>query len=134
MSADKPFLDTNVLLYLLSADTAKAERAEDILRRGAVVSVQVLNEFVAVARRKAKLPLGEIREALAIIRHFCAVHAVDIEMHDGALSVCERFRLSIYDSLIVSAARMAGSTLLWSEDMQHGQQIDGVTIMNPFRA
>jgi predicted nucleic acid-binding protein len=134
MNAAEPFLDTNVLLYLLSDDEAKAERAEGLLRAGAVVSVQVLNEFVAVARRKTQLSLADIRDSLAVIRNFCSVRAIDIETHEAALSICERHRLTIYDALIVAAARLAGSSHLWTEDMQDGQTIDGVTITNPFRA
>jgi predicted nucleic acid-binding protein len=134
MSADKPFLDTNVLIYLLSDDVTKAERAESLLREGAVVSVQVLNEFVAVARRKTRLTMAQIREALAIIRSFCVVRPLDIETHERALVICERFGPSIYDSLIVAAAGLADCRQLLTEDMQDGQTIDGVTIANPFRA
>jgi len=134
MSGDRAFIDTNVLLYLLSADAAKAGRAEQLLRAGGIVSVQVLNEFVSVARRKTALSLAEIRDALAVVRHFCAVVPVDVETHDLALAVCERFGLSIYDGLIVAAAGRAGAERLWSEDMQHGQTIGGVTIVNPFAA
>ncbi len=134
MSADKPFLDTNVLLYLLSDDAAKAGRAEHLLREGGVISVQVLNEFVAVARRKTRLTMAQIRDALGIIRGFCVVRPLDIETHERALMICERFGLSVYDSLIVAAAQLADCRLLLTEDMQDGQTIDGVTIANPFRA
>ncbi|MBL8568333.1 MAG: PIN domain-containing protein [Phreatobacter sp.] len=134
MSARRPFLDTNVLLYLLSDDAAKAARAEGLLRGGAIVSVQVLSEFVAVARRETRLTMAQIRDALAIIRAFCVVRALDIETHERALTICERFGLSIYDSLIVAAAGLADCRQLLTEDLQDGQTIDGVTIANPFRA
>lgn len=134
MSADRPFLDTNVLLYLLSDDAAKAARAEALLRDGGVVSVQVLNEFVAVARRKTRLAIPDIREGLGVIRVFCEVRPLDIDTHERGLAVCERFGLSIYDAMIVAAAGLAGCSRLWSEDMQHGQTIEGVTIANPFGA
>jgi predicted nucleic acid-binding protein len=65
----KPFLDTNVVLYLLSEDTAKADRAEALLAAGGTVSVQVLNEAVSVMTRKLKMNLDEIREVLAGVRH-----------------------------------------------------------------
>lgn len=68
MSVAERFFDTNVLLYLLSADTAKADRAEIELSRGGVLSVQVLNEFASVASRKLTMSITEIREMLATIR------------------------------------------------------------------
>lgn len=133
MSEAADFLDTNVLLYLISADAAKADRAEALLGAGAVVSVQVLNEFVAVARRKARLSWPDIRDSLGAIRALCAVKPLTIETHDRALDIAERFGLAIYDSLIVAAAAEAGCRRLWSEDMRHGQTIDGVAVANPFR-
>lgn len=133
MSEPADFLDTNVLVYLLSTDGAKADRAEMLLREGPVISVQVLNEFVAVARRKAKLAWPDIRDSLGVVRALCAVRPLTIETHDRALDIAERFGLAIYDSLIVAAAAEAGCKRLWSEDMQHGQTIGGVTIANPFR-
>lgn len=133
MSETADFLDTNVLVYLLSKDATKADRAEALLRDNPVISVQVLNEFVSVARRKAKLPWPDIRESLGIIRALCAVRPLTVATHDLALDIAERFGFAIYDSLIVAAAAEAGCRRLWSEDMQHGQIIDGVAIANPFR-
>ena len=71
MSVPERFFDTNVLLYLLSADESKADRAEEELGAGGVISVQVLNEFASVASRKQKMSLAEIREVLALIRALC---------------------------------------------------------------
>lgn len=68
----EPFLDTNVLLYLLSADAAKADRAEALLAAGGVISVQVLNEFANVASRKLAMTWPEIREILAAVRTTCS--------------------------------------------------------------
>jgi len=134
MSAVEQFVDTNVLLYLLSGDNEKSERAEQILSAGGVVSVQVLNEFASVASRKLKLTIEEIREILATIRAVCRVIAIDEETHDAALRVAERYGLSIYASLIVAAALLAGCKTLVSEDMQDGQLLEGqVKIRNPFR-
>ena len=79
MNAGKAFIDTNVLLYLASDDAAKADRAEDILRGGGTISVQVLNEFVSVALRKTALALPDIRDMLAVVRSFCGVVPLDIE-------------------------------------------------------
>jgi predicted nucleic acid-binding protein len=133
MSAPEDFFDTNVVLYLLSADTAKADRAEELLAVGGTISVQVLNEFVAVASRKLRMSWVEIREVLAQIRAICAVVPITIETHERAFRVAERYGLSIYDALIVSAALLAGCKTIHSEDMQHGQVIERqLTIRNPF--
>jgi predicted nucleic acid-binding protein len=133
MSGSKDFFDTNVVLYMLSADTVKADRAEELLAAGGTISVQVLNEFVSVASRKLRMSWIEIRDVLAQIRAVCEVTTMTIETHEGALQLAERYGLSIYDSLIVSAALLADCTTLHSEDMQDGQVIDRVlTIRNPF--
>jgi hypothetical protein len=82
MSEANNFFDTNVLLYLLSKDAAKADRAEVLLATGGVVSVQVLNEFASVATRKLAMTIPEIREILSTIRAVCVVRSLDIETHD----------------------------------------------------
>ncbi len=128
----KVFFDTNVLLYLLSGDASKADRAEELLENDGIVSVQVLNEFVAVATRKLRMKIREIREILATVRGVCEVRPLDIETHDRALDLAERNRLSIYDALIVAAALRADCTTLWTEDLHHGQKFERLTIRNPF--
>ena len=133
MSGGEDFFDTNVVLYLLSADTAKADRAEKLLALGGTISVQVLNEFAAVASRKLRMSWTEIREVLAQIRAVCAVEPMTIETHERALRVAERYGLSIYDALIVSAALLANCKTLHSDDMQDDQVVERqLTIRNPF--
>lgn len=132
MKTAKPFFDTNVLLYLLSEDTQKADRAEAIIALGGVISVQVLNEFASVASRKLKMSYTEIRDSLSIIRSICDTRALTVEIHEQGLAIAEQFGFSLYDSLIVSAALDAGCSMLYSEDMQHGQLIDSLLIHNPF--
>ena len=133
MSAGEDFFDTNVVLYLLSADTAKADRAEELLALGGTISVQVLNEFAAVASRKLRMSWTEIREVLAQVRAVCAVEPLTLETHERALRIAGRYRLSIYDALIVSAALLAKCQTLHSEDMQDGQVVERqLTIRNPF--
>jgi predicted nucleic acid-binding protein len=134
MPAADTFLDTNVLLYLLSPEKAKADRAEALIDQGGVISVQVLNEFASVATRKLAMSLPEVREVLSTARLFCDVRPVSTETHDLALDLVERYGFSIYDGLIVAAALLAKCRILYSEDMQHGQRIEGVTIRNPFAA
>jgi predicted nucleic acid-binding protein len=131
MSAGKPFFDSNVLLYIVTTD-AKAEKAEILLEAGGVISVQVLNEFASVASRKWKLAWSGVREALELIRERCEVVPLTLEIHESGLVIAERYGFSVYDSLILAAAAHAKCRLVYSEDMQHGQVVQGVTIRNPF--
>jgi predicted nucleic acid-binding protein len=130
---DKAFLDTNIFLYLLSADPIKAGIAEDIAAGGGIISVQVLNEFASVASRKLQMPFEEIQEILSQIRTICAVEPITVDMHDRGMQLAMQYSFSIYDAMIVAAALLADCTTLYSEDMQHGQVIDHrLTIKNPF--
>lgn len=133
MRGTEPFFDTNILLYLLSGDTDKADRAEALLAEGGTISVQVLNEFAAVAARKLGFSWVEIRDALEPIRMICNIEPLTLETHDRAVRIAERYRFSIYDALIIAAALRKGCRTLYSEDLQDGQSIDGkLTIRNPF--
>lgn len=134
MSAAERFLDTTVLLYLMSADAAKADRVERLLEGGATVSVQVLNEFAVVALRKLGMTIAEVREALESITATCTVTPLTLQVHQRGLHIAERYGFSIYDSLIVAAALDAGCSALYTEDLQDGQRIERVlTVRNPFR-
>lgn len=133
MSDADPFFDTSVLLYLLSGDSAKADRIETLLAARGIVSVQVLNEFAAVALRKLKMPLNEVREILDTIRAVCAIEPITVETHDRGLAVFERYRFSLYDSMLVAAALIAGAKIIYTEDLQHGQVIENqLRVTNPF--
>jgi predicted nucleic acid-binding protein len=133
MSGADVFFDTSIVLYLLSADAQKSDRVETLLGAGGAISVQVLNEFAAVARRKSALSWPEVREALSVVRGTCVTYPVTEETHDRGVDIAERYGFSLYDSMIVAAAQCAGCTTLFSEDLQHRQVIDGaLTIRNPF--
>ena len=129
------FLDSNVLVYAFTDDPRTAT-ARALLERGCTISVQGLNEFANVARRKLGNSWDEIRDALAIIRELCpAILPVDLDTHEAALRLAERYGFAMFDALMVATALDAGSATLWSEDMQHGMLIDGkLRIANPFRA
>lgn len=130
----KAFIDTNVLLYLMSADAEKADQAEALARAGARISVQVLNEFTNVARRKLAMPWNEIGEVLELIRAVCPTESLTTETHDTGRRVAERYGLNVYDAMIVAAALLAGCETLYSEDMQDGLVIDRqLRICNPFK-
>ena len=128
------FFDTNVLLYLLSADAAKADLVEETLAAGATISVQVLNEFASVALRKLGMQVAEVRDVLEPIVAVCQVVPLTFEIHQLGLQLAERYRFSFYDALIVAAAIDSRCTTLITEDLQNGQVIaDTLTIRNPFQ-
>jgi predicted nucleic acid-binding protein len=134
MSAGEAFFDTNVLLYLLSTDTEKADRAEELLAQGGRISVQVLNEFASVATRKLGFSWAEVGDALGIVRVILQVDPITIETHDRALMIASRYRFSFYDALIVAAALLASCSTLYSEDWQSGLKVEGtLTVVNPFK-
>lgn len=128
-----PFVDTNVLLYLMSADAAKADRAEALLSRRAVVSVQVLNEFASVARRKMRLDWPVIEQTLNDLRRFVDVKPLTVQTHERGIALAHRHQLSVYDAMIVAAALEAGCSTLVSEDLSNGQRFESrLTVRNPF--
>lgn len=134
MSAAEFFHDTNVVLYLLSGDSGKADRAEEVLAGGGRVSVQVLNEFAAVASRKLALGWAEIGDILAQVRAVCTVEAITIETHERGLAIASRYRLNVYDAMIVAAALLSGCKVLHSEDFQDGLVFEKqLTVRNPFK-
>ena len=126
------FFDSNIPLYLLSADTSKAGRAEDLLAEGGTISVQVLNEVAAVARQKHRTPWPTVRATLGVLRQVCRVEPVTVAVHEHAMALAERHGMPIYDACIAASALAAGCSVLYSEDFQHGQVIEGMTIRNPF--
>jgi predicted nucleic acid-binding protein len=128
------FLDTNILVYAFTTDQ-RAAAAQALLGRGCATSVQGLNEFTNVARRKLGMTWPEVGDALAAIRTVCrTVVPTDIEMHLDALRLAERDGYTILDALMVAAALRADCKILFSEDMQDGMVIDGgLRIVNPFR-
>ena len=130
----KAFLDTNVLVYALLSDDPRREVAEQLVLAGGVISVQVLNEFANVARNKLKWPWPDIAAAVMLLRGRMG-HVASLTAETNALAVrlAGEHGLAFYDGLIVAAAREAGCDLLWSEDMQHGRTLQGLTIRNPFR-
>jgi predicted nucleic acid-binding protein len=133
MSTAGVFFDTSVVLYLLSAYAAKADRAEELLAKGGTISVQVLNEFASVASRKLRMKWPEIAEVLAQVREVCSVEPVSLQTHERGLELAPRHGVLLYDALIVAAALLAGCATLYSEDMHDGLVVEGaLTIRNPF--
>ena len=129
------FLDTNVLIYAFT-DDPRNQKAQELLGKGCVIGVQVLNEFTNVARRKLGMTWEELREALSSILIVCpTVLPMDLEIHSDALAIAERYGFRIFDALMIASAIHSGCRTLWSEDMQDGMVIDGrLRIANPFCA
>lgn len=129
------FADTNVLGYLVGSDPAKREIARAVFATGPTISTQVVNEFLNVCLRKARLE-RETAHALAVeLMTYCETLAVTTDTIREAIRISVRYGFSHWDALIVAAALSAGSHVLYTEDMQDGQVIDGrLTVVNPFAA
>jgi predicted nucleic acid-binding protein len=133
MSDADSFFDTSVLLYLLSEDSHKANRVEELLAERGTISVQVLNEFAVVALGKLRMPLNDVREILSAIRAVCNVEPVTLATQDRGLAINECYGFSLYDSMMVASAMIIRSKVLYTEDLQHGQVIDAqLRVVNPF--
>jgi len=130
----KAFFDTNVLIYALADRDPRSARAEALLASGGVLSVQVLNEFVSVARRKILMSWSQVTQALDAFQILCpSPLPLTMGMHQAALGIAQKHGYNIYDALVVAAALQAGCTTLYSEDLRDGQTIGGqLTIRNPF--
>ena len=126
------FFDTNVLVYTATSDPKK-ERAAVCLGRGGLASVQVLNEFVHVARRKLRHDWPLIELALEQFRLVLeSVVPITMSTHASAVLLARDQGLSFFDALIVAAAIEAGCDTLYSEDMPNGRTIGNLAIVNPF--
>ncbi len=135
------FLDTNIFIYTFdSREPAKQrqslERVTEALdTRKGLISFQVVQEFLNAASRKFTRPLSPVdcrRYLHQVLAPLCDVHS-STALYDRAIELAERWRYGFYDALIISAALHGGCDRLYSEDLQHGQIIQGLTIVNPFR-
>ena len=134
------FIDTNIFIYQLERlDIRKATIAEELIRQGianktACISFQIVQECLNTALRKAQIQLSEseMRSYLQSVLGPLLSVQPSIQLYNSALDIRLRYQFSFYDSLIIAVALEAGCTCLYSEDMQDGQQIRGLTIQNPF--
>ncbi|MBN9462331.1 MAG: PIN domain-containing protein [Burkholderiales bacterium] len=136
------FIDTNVFIYHLDGtDPRKQSIAERIVRQAllegnACISFQVVQECLNTVLRKARIALDVVQARAyldAVLAPLMQVSA-SAPLYHRALDVQARWHFSFYDSLVVGAALSVGCTRLFSEDLQHGQRIDTLTIHDPFRA
>jgi predicted nucleic acid-binding protein len=137
---DKFFLDTNILVYTFDdgdpgkKDRARALVAEALAESRGAISYQVIQEFLNAALRKFSKPLTAAdaeRYFTIVLEPLCTVFA-SVELFHQALDISGRWKYTFYDSLIIASALQAGCSVLYSEDLQHGQKIGGLRILNPF--
>ena len=126
------FFDTNILVYAQQPGV-KGDRARALFAGGGKLSVQVLNEFTAVSRRKQAKEWHEITEAISdVLTLVDPPLALTLDLHKSARLLSEEHQLSVYDALIVAAAIEAECDTLFTEDLQHGRKFGDLTIVNPF--
>jgi len=132
--SDAVFLDSNILIYAALQPDERSEAARLLLTKNGRISVQVLNEFASVARRKLKRPRPEIDVALAdMLVVFPNPMPLTLATHKAALGLATRYDFAFYDALIVASALEARCATLLSEDMQDGLLVEArLTIRNPF--
>ncbi|TDI42425.1 MAG: PIN domain-containing protein [Acidobacteria bacterium] len=137
---DRFFLDTNIFVYTFdSREPKKQAKAQDLvadaLTRGrGVISHQVVQEFLHVATQKFTNPLSESDALLYLDRvlgPLCEVLPT-LDLYRSTIGLAARWKYSFYDSLIVAAALKSECAILYTEDLKHGQEVEGVTLMNPF--
>ena len=135
------FLDTNIFVYQLERlDSHKADVADELIARGienqtACISFQVIQECLNTSIRKAEVPLSEAEMRKYLVDVLAPLYRVqpDLRLYEKALEIRFRYRFGFYDSLIIASAIEAGCGTLYTEDLSHGQRIEGLTIINPFK-
>lgn len=130
----KAFFDTNVLIYAVAEADPRTAQAEKLLASGGLLSVEILNEFVSVARRKALMSWSDVTAALDAFRILCpAPLPITVALHEAAIKIAKKHGYNIHDALVVATALEAGCATFYCEDLPDGQTIDGqLTIRNPF--
>ena len=130
----KVFLDTNVVVYFYTSTEPDKKRksAELLLQYDCIISTQVLNELSNVLSKKYHFSWKEIASVHSELINVFDVHVVTSLTIAKAIAFAEKYGYSYYDSLILSAANETESSILYSEDFQNGQIIEGMKIVNPF--
>ena len=138
--SNKYFLDTNIFVHSFnSREKGKQLRSLELIsvaidKQTGCISYQVIQEFLNVATRKFIKPLSISdcqRYLNSVLEPLCEVFA-SVGLYNQSLEISERWRYSFYDSLIIAAAINSRCSILYSEDLQHGQIIQGLTISNPY--
>ena len=130
---DKFFLDSNIIIYALSDVSDKKIIAQDLLDQAPILSTQVLTEVSQVCLKKLKLEHTLVNEWITLLGTQTHIVTISLEIIQYALAIAKDYQYSFYDSLIIATSIHAGVSILYSEDMQHGQKIETIKIINPFR-
>jgi predicted nucleic acid-binding protein len=138
---DKSFLDTNIFVYAIDTSeegAIKGKKARSIIRecieyKNGVISTQVIQEFFVVSTRKIKKKLS-VDQALEFLRYISVLEIIypDEHMIFAAARKLNKHQISFWDAMIIQSATAAGCSVLLSEDLQHGSEINGIRIFNPF--
>ena len=137
--ATRSFIDTSVLVYAEASDAPLKQRAALALLKGlyeeglGVLSTQVLQEYCNVALNKLKLPAQYVRSQLDLYEQFEVVQVTPAIIHAG-LDIHQTRNVSFFDAIVLASAHAAGCDVIWTEDMNAGDVINGVSIANPFCA
>lgn len=138
MNGPKAFFDTNVLLYMYGGEAGKLARAKELFRQHVraghlLLSTQVVQEFYAAGSRKLGMPRAELREVIHALLDLPLV-VVGPSHITAAIQTEERYKISFWDALILTAAESGGAEVLYTEDLNDGQQYGAVVVRNPFLA
>ncbi|MEK6775640.1 MAG: PIN domain-containing protein [bacterium] len=132
---DKAFIDTNVLVYFISNDDERKRKAREVMLSNAetVVSSQVINEFISTCLKKNLLSLDDVAGVSKGFMRALHLSPVRESTINRALKLVKKYKYSYWDSLIIASAMENDCSILYTEDMQHGQVINNrLRIVNPF--
>ena len=134
---DKAFIDTNILIYFISSDIDRKEKAREVIlgSSDAFISSQVISEFISACLKKGLLNIEEVSEAAHGFMRALRLAPIDESTISSALKIIKKYKFTYWDSLIAAAALENDCSVLYTEDLQHGQLINNrLRIVNPFRA
>lgn len=139
--SDRYFLDTNIFIYTFDPRTPEKQSicreliVDALATQNGLISCQVVQEFLNVATRKFKQPLSDkdcLRYLASVLGPLCEIFP-SIQLYRDAIEISASWKYAFYDSLIIAGALNAGCTSIYTEDMQHGQTVKDLRIVNPFR-
>jgi len=133
MPAERIFLDSNVMIYAyFKQDEKKQQTSKHLISQNAIISTQVLQELTNTLHRKMGVDYSIVRLILQECAKNCELKTNTSDTIFKALDIAEKYGFSFYDSLIIASAIESECTTLYSEDMQHNQRVENLTIKNPF--
>ena len=130
--AGKYFLDSNIILYALGNDVSKKKIAQGLINKDAIISTQVLTEVAQVCLQKFVLTHAVVEAWIVLLNTETHVELISSDLICEAINISRATQYGFYDSLIVATAQHSGVDTLYSEDMQHGRNVQHLQIINPF--